>query len=147
VGSWCGDNYNASDIEQTLNEDYTTVSGAMTTLSNSPIVGRTNIAAGIDNGIAVLTDPVLARPLAEKTMVLLTDGLFNEGREPHLAAEDAAVYKIVIHTVTFSDGADQAEMQLVAEATGGNHYHAPDAATLEAIFAEIARTLPVVLTQ
>jgi hypothetical protein len=37
-------------------------------------------------------------------------------------------------------------MQAIADATGGNHYIAPDAATLQAIFEEIALTLPVVFT-
>ncbi len=44
-------------------------------------------------------------------------------------------------------GADQSQMQNVATATSGNHYHAPDAAALEAAFREIALTLPVVLTE
>jgi hypothetical protein len=38
-------------------------------------------------------------------------------------------------------------MRDVAAATGGLHFHAPDAARLEAIFREIASTLPVMLTE
>ena len=37
-------------------------------------------------------------------------------------------------------------MKKVAEATGGKHFHAADAGELEAIFREIASTLPVMLT-
>ena len=79
-------------------------------------------------------------------MVLLTDGIYNRGRDPRLAAQDAADAGVIIHTVTFSDAAEQQAMIDVAAATGGNHYHAPDAATLDAIFREIALTLPVLLT-
>jgi hypothetical protein len=38
-------------------------------------------------------------------------------------------------------------MKAVAEATGGRHFHAPDAKALEAIFREIASTLPVLTTE
>ena len=61
---------------------------------------------------------------------------------PPGAAED-----IVIHTVTFSAEADFTRMQDVANETGGQHFHAPNAAALEQIFREIASTLPVLLTE
>ena len=130
-----------------LSDDYQPVLSAMSRLNGIPINGWTNIAAGIDRGVAVLTDPARSRPLAEKTMVLLTDGIYNRGRDPRLAAQDADRVGIVIHTVTFSSGAEQGAMRDVAAATGGNHYHAPDAAALDRIFREIALTLPVLLTQ
>jgi hypothetical protein len=80
-------------------------------------------------------------------MVLMTDGLHNTGREPVLSAEEAAAANITVHTVTFSSDADIPRMRAVAEATGGQHFHAPDAASLERIFREIASTLPVMLTE
>ena len=64
-----------------------------------------------------------------------------------IVAPEALQHDIVIHTVTFGDGADQQEMQAVAAATGGNFYHAPDAATLQEVFEEIALTLPVMFTE
>jgi hypothetical protein len=63
------------------------------------------------------------------------------------AATAADGQDIIIHTVTFGDGANQTDMQAVADATGGRHYHAPDEETLEDIFREIALTLPVLLTE
>lgn len=146
AGSYCEITFTDADIEADLSDDYQPVISAINRLSDIPINGYTNIAAGIDQGVAVLTDPERARPLAEKTMVLLTDGIYNRGRDPRLAAQDAADVGIIIHTVTFSDAAEQQAMIDVAAATGGNHYHAPDAATLDAIFREIALTLPVLLT-
>jgi hypothetical protein len=146
VGEYCEMSFTDADIEAELSDDYQPVISAINALSGIPINGYTNIAAGIDKGVEVLTDPATSRPLAEKTMVLLTDGIYNRGRDPRLAAQDADAAGVVIHTVTFSDAAEQQAMKDVAAATGGNHYHAPDAATLDAIFREIALTLPVLLT-
>ena len=108
--------------------------------------GRTAISAGLDNGVRVMTSSAV-RPFAVKTIVLMTDGLHNTGREPILSAREAAAANITVHTVTFSSDADLARMRAVAAATGGQHFHAPDAASLERIFREIASTLPVMLTE
>jgi len=145
--SACGINFNAADLNQPLDFDYSNTTAQMASLSAIPINGFTNIEAGIARGIEALTDPARARPLAEKTMVLLTDGIFNRGNHPAIIAATAASQDIVIHTLTFSAGAEQTAMQAVAAATGGQHFHAPNAAALEDIFREIASTLPVVMTQ
>jgi hypothetical protein len=147
AGSYCGIPFTNADLNQPLSFDYTNTTAEMARLSSIPINGFTNIAAGIDRGVVALTDPARARPLAERTMVLLTDGIFNRGRHPRLAAEDAARQDIVIHTITFSADAEIGAMQEVATATGGKHFHAPDAASLQRIFREIAVTLPVVMTK
>ena len=136
-----------SDIDQHLALDHELVRQAMGQISQRVFNGSTNISAGIDNGVVVLTNPSTARPFAYKTMVLLTDGIYNQGRNPVEAAYEAAAEDIVIHTITFSDNAKQADMQAVAAATGGNHYHAPDAEDLIAIFREIALTIPVMLVE
>ena len=145
--SECGINFNAADINQPLDFDYENTIDEMASISSIPINGFTNIEAGIVAGAEVLTDTSRARPLAQKTMVLLTDGIYNRGRHPRFAAEDAAAEGIIIHTITFSDAAEQTAMQEVAEAAGGQHFHAPDAAALQDIFREIALTLPIVMTQ
>ena len=145
AGSSCGITFTTSDIEAQLAVNYQPIRDAMTRLSSQPVAGFTNIAAGIDNGILILTN-ARARPFAVKTMVLMTDGRKNRGIEPVISARRAANENITIHTVTFSDEADFARMRAVATATGGEHFHAPDAATLERIFRQIASTLPVLLT-
>ncbi|MFV2069207.1 MAG: VWA domain-containing protein [Pirellulales bacterium] len=144
-GTWCGSSYNASDVEIGLTPDYSLVSNAMATRSSNPIPGGTSISSGLDDAIGVLTGSG-NRPYAAKTIVLMTDGVHNYGPPPIESAQVAQAEGIVIHTVTFSDGADQQQMIAVAAATNGNHYHAPDAQALEAAFREIALTLPVVLT-
>jgi len=144
-GSSCGITFTTSDINAQLDFNYQTIRNEMARLSSQAVRGRTNIAAGIDNGILILTDP-RARPFAVKTMVLMTDGRKNEGIEPVISARRASGLDITIHTVTFSDEADFPRMRAVAAASGGEHFHAPDAAALERIFRQIASTLPVLLT-
>ena len=145
AGSRCGITFTTSDINSQLEFDYQIIRDEMARLSSQPVAGFTNIAAGIDNGILILTDPQ-ARPFAVKTMVVMTDGRKNRGIEPVISARRAATLDITIHTVTFSDEADFPRMRDVASATGGQHFHAPDAAALERIFRQIAATLPVLLT-
>ena len=144
-GASCGIRFTTSDINAELDFNYRQIRNEMNRLGSQPVAGLTNIFAGIDNGIRVLTSD-RSRPFALKTMVLMTDGRHNTGPEPIIAARRAAGEDIVIHTVTFSDEADFRRMRDVADATGGEHFHAPDAATLEEIFREIAATLPVLLT-
>jgi hypothetical protein len=76
----------------------------------------------------------------------MTDGLWNKGRNPRLAAEDARNCGIVIHVVTFLPEAQNADAEAVASITGGAYIHANNEAELIAAFEKLARTLPVVLT-
>jgi Flp pilus assembly protein TadG len=146
AGTGCGLKFTTSDINAQLSLDYSQIASEMARLSSNPVQGSTSISAGIDNGTKELTSS-RARRYAVKTMVVMTDGLHNSGREPILSAKDAAKKNITINTVTFGNDADQKRMIDVAAATGGKHYHAPDAAALEQAFREIAATLPVMLTQ
>ena len=102
-----------------------------------PIAGGTNISAGIDQAVEVLTGRD-ARPHAFKVMIVMTDGQFNQGRKPWLASADAATAGIEVHTVTFSNQANQQDMMATATAGRGIHFHAPDGDTLADIFQEIA---------
>lgn len=142
----CGRTYLISEINSDLVSDYTIIRDEMNRIGSAPVKGFTAISAGIDDGIDVLTGPNV-RPYAVPTMVLMTDGIQNRGREAVLAAQDAAKLGIVIHTITFSDEADIARMEDVANATGGRHFHAEDQAELVKVFREIAATLPVLLTE
>jgi Flp pilus assembly protein TadG len=141
----CGNKYKISEINSDLVSDYSKIRSQMAALSSKPVKGRTAISAGLDEGIKVLSGKKV-RPFAVKTMILMTDGIHNEGPEPVLSAKQAAKQDIVIHTITFSNEADIKRMQEVAAATGGRHFHAPTAEDLTRIFKEIASTLPVLLT-
>lgn len=145
--SSCGTSNTESEINLPVSTNHAVVATAVDTLSSRVWNGSTNISAGLDSGVQALTDANTTRPFAAKTMVLFTDGHATHGRSLSEAAQDAADLDIVIHTVTFGDGANQGDMITVANITGGNHYHAPDAETLRAIFREIALTLPIVFTE
>ena len=136
----------ASTIEQQLSTNYTNVRNSMTAIGTKPLIGNTNIAAGMQDAVNVLTSNQ-SRLTAKKTMILLTDGLKTQGLDPLTLAQAAASANITIHTITFSSQADQSLMQQVASIGGGNHYHAPTPDSLSAVFGTIAKTLPAVLTK
>ncbi len=146
-GVWCGILNTTAEINQQLDTDHHLTLTAMQELSDSVFNGGTNIQAGIDFGIAALTNVNFARPYAAKTMVLFTDGHVTNGGSPLVGATVAASKGIVIHTVTFGAGANQVDMIAVAEATGGLHFHATDDTELVDIFRQLALTMPVVLTE
>ncbi len=149
-----GSDWEVCDIEnvsvetnQTLTADTDLINTGMDEISARVFNGGTNIEAGIEAAVDVLTGPADTRPFARKCMIVFTDGHANQGGSPVTAAQAAADEQILIHTVTFSDGADQTAMKDVAAAGGGEHYHAPDAAALEQAFREIALSMLVVLTE
>lgn len=136
----------ASTIENTLTTQYDDVAASLATISTRPLIGNTNIASGMQGAVDVLTGNG-SRITAKATMVVLTDGVKTQGIDPVIVAQAAAAANITVHTITFSQQADQALMQQVAAIGGGNHYHAPSDEALQAIFKEIAETLPSILVQ
>lgn len=136
-----------SSIDQPLTLDFNAVRSKLATLGNKPLIGNTNIAAGLRDGIATLTEQEASRPNATHNLILLTDGIMTQGDDPVELAALALSQNIKVHTITFSAQADQTLMQDVATAGGGTYHHAPDAATLHAIFEQLAETLPAMLIQ
>lgn len=126
--------------------DYTPARTAITGRGDDIMLGGTNLSAGMDRATVLLTGSS-ARPFSEKIMIVMTDGQWNQGRDPSLSATDAKAAGITIHTVTFLSGADQSDMIAVAAIGGGKHIHADTATELEEAFRTLAATLPVVLTQ
>jgi len=136
-----------SKTDQPLTTNTSTLNNAVNYYSKIIFNGSTNTAAGIDQGKAALTDPIRARPFSRKVMVFMTDGFRTQGRDPVFAAQEAAAQGVVIYTVTFGATFDHSEMIAVANATGGEHYHAPNSAALTQIFRQIAQSTNVILTQ
>lgn len=130
VGTWTS---NANAIESAVN-----------TLGAMPMMGSTNMSAGLDQAVAEITGSSSSM-LANKVIILLSDGVWNQGRDPVLAAQDAASLGIVVHTISMLS-TDKATLEAVAAATGGRFFSATDETELAAAFYELARTLPVVLT-
>lgn len=126
-----------------LTSDYGRVSAAMDAFLARGIGGSTAIGEGLREGVRALDT---ARPFAVKTIVLMTDGRHNLGVAPESVVADAIAAGATVHTVTFSPNADIARMRAIAERTNGRSFHADTAADLAAAFREIARTLPVLVT-
>ncbi len=135
----------ASTIESELTTEYEGLQDSVARIGQDPIIGNTNIASGMQSAVTVLLGED-SRITAKATMIVLTDGIGNQGTDPVGVATAAAAANITVNTITFSDQADQATMQQVATAGGGRHYHAPDEAALRVIFQKLAQTLPAVLT-
>ena len=136
-----------STIDQELTTDFDSIRSAINTIGSKPLIGNTNIAAGLRDGIATLTSASGSRPNASRSVILLTDGIMTQGDDPVALAAAALAENITIHTITFSDEADQVLMAEVAAAGGGEHHHAPDGAALAEVFRELAETLPAMLIQ
>ncbi len=130
-----------------LTDDYTQIDDANFALSMAFDGGMTNVGEGIKKGIDSVTDNKYARPWATNALVLMSDGNHNTGTDPITAAEEAVAKGIPIYTVSFSNEANQALMQQIADMTGGTHYHAVDGQQLNEAFRNIARRLPSMLTQ
>lgn len=120
--------------------------------------GGTGIGAGLATGLPPIVDPdwaqnnnmsgAAARPFAEKTIVVMTDGQETSGTDPVGTVQGIVQGNAVtIHTVTFTPGADQTSMQQVADEGGGKAYHADTGEILVEIFEEIANNLPTILTE
>ena len=136
-----------ASIDQPLTTDYSTLTQKLDQLATQPLIGNTNIAAGLREGVNALTDPNLSRVTSCKSIVLFTDGVLTQGDDPVALATIAREMNIRIHTIAFSSQADVGLMQRVAKAGGGQCYVAPNAAALEAAFRLIATTLPNMLTE
>ena len=141
-----GVNNQEVEVNQTLTESHSLINSEMATISGTVFNGLTHISAGLDQATDVLFDDQVARPFASKTIVLMTDGIPNPGTPQQVRdrAQAAADLDVRIHTVTFGTAADQSLMQDVAQIGGGQHYHAADTEELNAIFREIALTIPLV---
>lgn len=136
----------AATIDANLTTSYGAIQSALGAYTSSFCGGATNISDGIrtaQNSLAAGN----SRPWASKVMILMTDGIATAGGNPQSAANNAADEGILIFTVTFSNEADQSSMQRVAAIGNGKHYHATSSAALEQAFLDIARQIPVVLTQ
>lgn len=105
--------------------------------------GFTNIFQALRNGSDSLLEANGGRAFSDKSIVVMTDGNFNVGGNPTPSATRAAGRNHDIHTITFSNGANQRIMRDVADIGNGTHVHADDAGDLTEAFQEIARALSV----
>ena len=131
-----------------LTTDQSQIVSAMDKYTQNFYAGGTNITSGIDCGRLTLLSSA-SRPYAAKVMVVLTDGINNVGTKTQLiaAANLAKSKNIIIYTVTFSNEADKTTMAQIAAIGLGKYAHATSATDLQNIFKDIAKGLPLLLTQ
>jgi len=129
-----------------LTENMNSVYNVVNARSKNVMLGGTNMSSGMDAAAAVLT-AANVKPYAKKVMILMTDGQWNDGRDPIAAAADAQTQNITIHCICFLQNADQTTTKQIAAMTGGKFYYASNAASLTAAFQDLAYSLPVVLTK
>lgn len=120
---------------------------AVDEIGANPLIGDTDIGYGLSQVPNVYRGGQVRNNTGVRTVVLFSDGVNNDGPNPVSEASDLGAAGYTIHTVSFSDQADQVLMESIAAASGGNHYHASSAAELRAAFQEIARSLPGSLIQ
>ena len=111
-------------------------------------MGSTAIGDGLLSGLTTLTSNA-ARQSAVRMIIVFTDGVRNGGIDPIVAVQQVRNENpnIIIHTVTFSEAADQAAMRTIAHSANGEHFHARTEQELVDIFRRIAVSVPTILTQ
>ena len=117
---------------------------ALDARGDEPVMGGTNMAAGLDLAAQELINS--NSRLAKKIIIVLTDGQWNAGRDPAAAARDAADQKLTIHSVSMNGGSEFTCRE-VARITGGSYYTASNSEQLREAFRELARSLPITLVE
>jgi Flp pilus assembly protein TadG len=123
---------------------YSTIKTSLRNRAQLPLVGYTNMGAGLQDAIAMLDTST--KVAAKKSIILMSDGLWNQGTDPVTFAYTAKSKGYDVHTISFIESGNATTMQQIATITGGKSYEATDSASLTQIFTELANTLPVVLT-
>jgi Flp pilus assembly protein TadG len=141
-----------ASLDVQLTSNYSSITTAMNAWGAVPLLGDTNIQAGLNMAATELTGP-RARTTADRTIILLTDGVATAGNTdiPTIATTLRTNDQLVIDTITFSAEAGTATAQAAMQgaATNGNglYFYAPTSAQLQTAFTTIADSLPAVLVQ
>lgn len=136
-----------SSSERKIQELTTDLNAIRDAFANEGPGGFTAIGQGLETGLdSILNDPN-ARPFALKSIIVMTDGNQNRGVRPELVAPRAQRAGVVVHTITFSEGANERLMAEVADIAEGIHLHADDDQELLEAFETIAKQLQVILIE
>lgn len=112
---------------------------------DSTIMGGTNLSAGLDRAIGVMTG-TNSNAFASKVIVLMTDGEWNQGSNPVASAYNAKSQNITVHSISMLTK-QQTVLEDIAEITGGRYFRTQNEEELREAFREIANSLPVVLIE
>lgn len=146
-----GTKYTAAQVDAKLptndnfNAQQTLIQSKINNLGSKAMMGATNLSAGLDLAVHQVT-VANPRTLTNKIVILLTDGQWNDGRNPVLAAQDARDANVTVHTVTMLT-AFQPDIQQVANTTGGMSFTTQSEAQLRKAFRDIAKSLQIVIIE
>lgn len=119
----------------------------ITSSSNRMIAeGFTSISGGMDAGLRIMLGG-RSPEFVERTMIVMTDGIHNLGRDPELSAREVVATGTVIHTISFGTDADRGRMQRIARIGRGQSFHADTGSDLSEAFRQIAQTLNSIMTE
>ncbi len=141
--SICGETNYVVTVDQGLTTNLSLVTSAMNARSTTVWNGNTDIEAGVVQAHQVLTGNG-SRDTADQIMIVFTDGQYTENN-PVAAGAAAHADGINIYTITFSPGANQSDMQDLAYAGKGQHFHADDPESLNDIFRQLAASLSIIV--
>jgi Mg-chelatase subunit ChlD len=134
----------AATIDRGMTKNYQLIRQGIDAYTQKYPTGSTNIGDGITKGGTLLSS---GRTFASKVMVVMTDGIRTAGPDPVPIATTLGKQGVIIYTVTFSNEADKTLMAKVAAAGSGKHFHAATGSNLQAVFENIARSIPTIITQ
>ena len=135
-------------VETNLSTNYASMIPALDRYSQSFPIGGTAIGDGLHTGNWLVRSSLDVRPWAVPVVIVLTDGIWNFGSNPIHAAENGRInHQIITYAITFSDEADRALMSQVAAAGSGKHFHAATGSELTEVFGQIAKDLPILITE
>jgi Mg-chelatase subunit ChlD len=137
-----------SSLDVNLTSNYSQILTAMNTWGQTPLLGNTNIQAGLATAQTELTG-TRARSTANRLVILLTDGVATSGSTNIASLTQAALGSgIVTYTIAFggeaSSGSAYTAMAGAAASGNGVFYDAPTSAQLQTAFQQIADSLPAV---
>jgi Mg-chelatase subunit ChlD len=147
----------SSRIDVHLTNNYATVKAGVNAINPG---GTTNASAGLNSALTELQS-TNARVDASKFIVFLTDGVPNNGcsacttpgccpaavNAAYNAANTAASRAVTIFTIGLGSMVDGVMLQGIADRTGGDYFHAPTSADLQAIYETVFEKIKVRLVQ
>ncbi|MEZ5949417.1 MAG: hypothetical protein R3C12_09420 [Planctomycetaceae bacterium] len=107
------------------------------------MMGGTNMSAGIDRAVEILKADG-THSLAQKTIILMSDGQWNAGRDPDQRGQRCCRQECH-HSCHFLPGGTGSDDAAGRGDHGRKFYNAPDGNALQEVFEELAKQLPVVL--
>ncbi len=108
--------------------------------------GATSISGGMDAGLRLMLRG-RSPEFVERTMIVMTDGIHNTGRDPEQSAVEVAAAGVTIYTIAFGSDADLGRMERIARTGKGKAFAAVTGVDLSRAFREIAQTLNSIMTE